>query len=273
MLFSILIANYNNARYLRNCIDSALNQDIDKSEYEIVICDDCSTDNSIDVINTYGDRLTLYLNSINRGVGYTKKYLIDNSCGRYFLFLDADDFLRENCLNIFKAQLLEDFSLYYAQSDFLNVDGELINWTRSKRITNNLLEDTFLYPIFHPVLFSRRHYNMTYGMSTSLRCAEDFDLWYKMEEVGKIEFIDERLYVVRENTNSLTYTKQNINKWVSNLLFQYSAGVAALERRNIDTKFFNVQVSEILSSKIERFNRRKSKNNFIQKIMLRVFKR
>ena len=74
MNFSVLIAHYNNFLYFKKCYES-LNQQTFK-DFEIIIVDDCSTDNSLNEIITLtkGDeRVKIYSNPQNMGVGFTKK--------------------------------------------------------------------------------------------------------------------------------------------------------------------------------------------------------
>ena len=71
-LFSVLIANYNNARYIEESIESVFNQTY--SNWEIIIVDDDSNDNSIKLLEKFKneDRIKIYKNEENKGCGYTK---------------------------------------------------------------------------------------------------------------------------------------------------------------------------------------------------------
>ena len=72
MLFSVLIANYNNAKYIKEAVESIERQAY--HNWEIVIVDDASTDNSLEVINQFAQnnlKVKLYKHDINEGVGKT----------------------------------------------------------------------------------------------------------------------------------------------------------------------------------------------------------
>ncbi len=93
MLVSVIITNYNYSKYLRFCIDSVINQTYKK--IELIIIDDCSSDDSIDIISSYANKynnISFRFNSQNKGVIYSRNLGIDIANGYYICFLDADDF-------------------------------------------------------------------------------------------------------------------------------------------------------------------------------------
>lgn len=99
---SIAIASYNYARYLRRAIEMIKKSDF--RDFEIVYCDDCSTDNSVEVINEIikeNDDLKIRLikNQTNIGILQTKTRLIYECTGKYIMICDADDYMAERCLD------------------------------------------------------------------------------------------------------------------------------------------------------------------------------
>ncbi len=270
MKFSILISNYNNYLYLLDCINSGLNQDIGKNEYEILICDDCSTDNSWEIICAFENikNIKRFKNNINSGVGYTKKKLVDNSTGDWFLFLDSDDLLKSNCLITFFEKINEmesnQFSLIYANSDYLDVSGNINYWERSKYFEGSLLKSKFQYPIFHPVIYNRVLYNETEGIDINLKSADDFDLWYKMEEVGKILFLPITLYTYRINLDGVSQVGDNNKKWFEIMLEHAVISASAAKRRNLDQRQELNQFAEVLYA-------RKTKEKVKTNLLVRIF--
>ena len=97
-MFSVLIANYNNGKYLQEAIDSVLAQTY--NNWEIIIVDDKSTDDSVEVYNKYKDdsRFRIYFNDKNEGCGYTKRRCAELAHGDICGFLDPDDTLTEDAL-------------------------------------------------------------------------------------------------------------------------------------------------------------------------------
>lgn len=93
---SIVIANYNYARFLRRSIDSALEQNYDDAE--VIVVDDASTDETADVISSYGARIKTCLREANGGHAAAFNTGFASSNGEIVLFLDADDYLYPNAV-------------------------------------------------------------------------------------------------------------------------------------------------------------------------------
>jgi len=81
---------YNAERYLRQAIDSVLNQTF--TDFELLFLDDASTDRSLEIIQSYSDpRIRLIRNENNRGVAYSRSKALPLARGEYVAVLDADD--------------------------------------------------------------------------------------------------------------------------------------------------------------------------------------
>lgn len=96
-LVSVIIPVYNGEQYIRKAIDSVLVQEI---PLEILIIDDCSTDNLERVIQDYQKRHSIkyFKNAVNLGVAETRNIGVKKACGKYIAFLDADDWWMPNKL-------------------------------------------------------------------------------------------------------------------------------------------------------------------------------
>ncbi|WP_342432776.1 glycosyltransferase family 2 protein [Neobacillus sp. FSL H8-0543] len=89
---SVIMPVYNSASYLRRSIESVINQSY--RNLELIIVDDCSTDNSLEIILQFADvdtRIKVYQNNNNIGPGETRNIGIKNSTGEFIQFIDADD--------------------------------------------------------------------------------------------------------------------------------------------------------------------------------------
>ena len=109
VLLSIIIPNYNKAKYLRRCLDSIISQDL--SGVEIIVLDDCSTDNSLDILREYKN-INLMVNRKNQGICETRNRGLEISSGKYVTFLDSDDYVTCDYIASIKCSLFNRSNLY-----------------------------------------------------------------------------------------------------------------------------------------------------------------
>ncbi len=232
MKFSILIANYNNGKYFKECYDSVMAQEY--KDWEAVILDDASTDNSVRIIKDIigsDSRFRFFENPRNSGVGITKSKLIELAEGEICGFVDPDDAIAptaiSSSINNFRKQ---DVVLTYSR--FMSCDENLQPLTpfKTRQVKNND-RYFFNYPIqiAHFVCFKRKIYLQTEKMNTTMKIAEDQDLYLKMYEKGKVKFINEINYLYRLHSGGIS---QNDNKPKS---YEYFAKVIfnAMKRREL----------------------------------------
>lgn len=97
MRFSIIIPIYNTENYLDRCIQSVLNQTM--SDYEVILIDDCSSDSSLKIAQSYESaHVRILKNEMNSGLSVTRNNGIRNASGDYILFLDSDDYINSSAL-------------------------------------------------------------------------------------------------------------------------------------------------------------------------------
>ena len=90
---SIIVPVFNSQRYLKECLDSIIKQTF--TDFEIIIIDDCSSDQSYELCSRFrdiDDRIRLFRNQENKGVSYVRNKAIRMAKGDFILFMDADDF-------------------------------------------------------------------------------------------------------------------------------------------------------------------------------------
>jgi len=83
MEISVIITNYNYGKYLSRAIRSAINQSFDKNEYEIIVIDDSSIDDSFNIANTFEDKIKLVQNNKNVGLATSCNIAIKMAMGTY----------------------------------------------------------------------------------------------------------------------------------------------------------------------------------------------
>lgn len=107
MLLSVLIPTYNNSATIRRSIESAINQDY-KTGYEIVVSDDASTDNTLEIVRGYkDDRIKIVTNKERVSIFDNHRILLEEAQGDYVIFLHADDELLPEALSIISRKLKE----------------------------------------------------------------------------------------------------------------------------------------------------------------------
>lgn len=95
---SIIVPIYNAEKYLNKCIDSLINQT--KKELEFILVNDGSTDKTEEIIKSYKDSRIKYFKNKNQGIGKTRNFGIEKATGKYIMFLDSDDYLKNNACEI-----------------------------------------------------------------------------------------------------------------------------------------------------------------------------
>lgn len=100
MFLSIIIPVYNAEKYIHECLQSCINQNIDCKDYEIICINDGSTDSSLKILQSYAinhENITV-IDKENSGVSATRNVGISVAKGDYVWFVDSDDFIEKNCL-------------------------------------------------------------------------------------------------------------------------------------------------------------------------------
>ncbi|WP_158552275.1 MULTISPECIES: glycosyltransferase [unclassified Amedibacterium] len=99
MLISVIVPIYNVENYLKKCIESVLIQD--KCNFELILIDDCSSDNSLDIAKRYENRSNVRIigKEKNSGLSDTRNIGLREARGNYILFLDSDDYIEDGSLN------------------------------------------------------------------------------------------------------------------------------------------------------------------------------
>lgn len=95
-MISVIVNVYNGEKYITKCIDSIINQTY--KDLEIIIVNDGSTDNTLDICKKYKDNRIKIITTKNMGLSLSRNIGIDNSKGEYIYFLDADDYIDPDTL-------------------------------------------------------------------------------------------------------------------------------------------------------------------------------
>lgn len=232
MKFSILIANYNNGRFFKDCYESIIAQEY--KNWEVIIIDDASTDDSIEIINSLIKkdlRFKLFINPQNKGCGYTKRRCVEYASGDYCAFLDPDDALFPNSIKdsvhyLQNSKHIATYSKLTLCDESLNIIDDYKN---IKQIYNERHFFNVPIQLSHFFSFKREIYLKTAGIDPTLSSAVDQDLYLKLLEYGNAKYIPVRMYKYRQHSSGISQSsfKGDAKLSFAKVIFN------ALKRRNI----------------------------------------
>lgn len=117
---------YNTAKYMPRCMETLLEQDIPQSEYEIILVDDCSPDNSLEMAREYAAQyknVRVCTHERNKGLAAARNTGIDAAKGQYLCFVDPDDYIEKNSLAALLKQM-DDENLDMLRFNYQKVDED-----------------------------------------------------------------------------------------------------------------------------------------------------
>lgn len=217
MLFSVIIPVYNVEPYLRECLDSVLNQGF--SDWEAVCVNDGSTDGSAAILEEYAtkDGRFKIITQVNRGLSTARNAGIREAKSDYVLFLDSDDWLEPNALEILSKHLNGEDLLcfsgqrYFEETNNLNPADVLVE-KRYQSGMDYYNECALMQRDFAFVCVVLRAYRRVFLLENCLRfkegiCHED-NLFTPLvcHAAKRVRVINANLYVYRVRANSITTT-------------------------------------------------------------------
>ncbi len=221
-LVSVCIPCYNHENFINDCLNSLMDQTY--QNMELLICDDCSTDNSWDVIKKYLPeleerfvRVVTLKNEVNLGVAGTLNRLIAISRGTYVKSIASDDFLYPEYTEIMVRQMEKDHKLGVLFCNGIYVK-EKSTYTKPLLLTpffqepvqidqdnieNMLFENCF---IFAPGVILRKDVYNECGLYNEEIEIEDWEYWLRIacSKKYKFNYIDEILVYYRKSENAMT---------------------------------------------------------------------
>jgi glycosyltransferase involved in cell wall biosynthesis len=208
---SVLMAVYNGEAYLRNAIDSILHQTY--SDFEFIIIDDGSTDNSFDILNTYREqdaRINLHRQA-NRGLAASLNTGLDLAHGEYIARMDADDISMPQRLTL--------------QTSFMDAHTDIGICGGAMKTIGNAPEQKIIYPfdadaalcellfkppVAHPTVMIRKavldDHQLRYN--PNITAAQDYELWSRVSRVTRITNVQDVLLGYRISDNQVTRTRR-----------------------------------------------------------------
>lgn len=125
VLLSIIVPVYNVEKYLPDCLNSLLDQGIDENSYEILCCDDGSTDSCFDILKKYEKKhkQIKVFHQQNKGVSAARNVCLDHASGKYIAFVDSDDFVARGAYGVL-CKKAEKMNADYVRFSMQRVDED-----------------------------------------------------------------------------------------------------------------------------------------------------
>ena len=203
MFLSIIIPVYNCEKYLKDCLDSCFEQDIDSSDYEVICINDGSTDNSISILREYEKIFSnlVVIDQPNSGQPEATKNGRLVAKGDYLWFVDSDDIIHKNCLHMLK-------NLSFNNYDIISFVGFVFNENLSRNEIK--IDDKYgrikkysghkPFHLFKAYLFK----SSDYDYYPEIKYGEDEMLFLVLNEIAETEFrLNQVLYFYRQRTDSM----------------------------------------------------------------------
>jgi len=237
---SVVMTTYNGSRYVRETIESILNQSF--KDFEFIIIDDCSSDNTVEIVNSYKDnRIKFFQNQKNLGISRTRNRGLELARGNYIFATDQDDVSLPCRLEV-QIRFMQE------HPDMVMIGSSAKEWRNGE--ISSVYKPESRPEILHWRLFSRcgivhssicirndilKRYSICYD--PAYHYAEDFVLFHKLAERGRIAILPDDLVIYREHETNAS-VKFNSEMEQNGQLFLQSQFLKALNL-DVDSKLIN----------------------------------
>lgn len=182
-LFSIVLVNYNTGKYIEKAILSVLEQDC--QDFEFIVCDAGSTDNSLDVLKKYQKHFSWWVSEPDKGQSDAFNKGFSHANGEYLTWINADDLMLPGTLTAVKTAIKDTPSCKWFVPGLIYMDGQ----EKIFRCYKSSPKPMYVYKyaslgICPSSFFHRDIYNAAGGFNLKNHYAMDIDLWQKFLNMG-----------------------------------------------------------------------------------------
>ncbi|MFH1776939.1 MAG: glycosyltransferase [Candidatus Omnitrophota bacterium] len=254
---SIILPTYNGARYIRQGIESCLNQTY--KNFELIVVDDCSSDQTSAIVNAYNDSRLYYLkNDKNKGIAYSLNIGFAKSTGGYLTWTSDDNYYQPVAIEQLTQMLDRNTGIDFVYSNYYYID-EHDNIIKLKEVmpSDKLVEVNCIGPCF---LFRRNVYTVIGKFNEEMFLAEDYDYWVRVSQHFKMQPFPIPLYYYRIHADNLTS--------------KYSPEEIAEQAERVKDKYFTTVNDYFFRAKFlkKTTNRKGAKRLLIKSLILNPFK-
>ncbi len=206
MKATIVITSFNYGRFLERCLRSCLDQNFPQNQYEVVLVDDASTDESREIIEKFAGvkKLHVILNEKNVGVAEASNRGILAARGQFFVRVDADDYINKDLLFFLTRYLADNHDAFCVSCDYVLVD-EFSNKLERKHAETDPISCGIMY---RSDLF--RQYGMYNG---EFRHREEEELRARLASYYKIHHLRLPLYRYRMHKSNKTKNTEEMKRY------------------------------------------------------------
>ncbi|WEK55845.1 MAG: glycosyltransferase [Candidatus Cohnella colombiensis] len=225
-LISVIVPVFNAAQFIHACIESVLKQSEDN--FELLIVNDGSTDNSEEIILSFSDTRIRYVKQHNQGVAKTRNRAIDMAKGNFIVFQDADDLSVPSRFEILKRHFItESIGLVHSDVLLIDMDNRPVGYYSNRNLEKTRAMRYFFKigtPICGGSVMVRREVFRDVRYDPSLKIGEDNDVLSKITQVWDSIHVPEPLYLYRRHSfNSARETRYDeVFAHVQKFLDEYS---------------------------------------------------
>jgi glycosyltransferase involved in cell wall biosynthesis len=271
---SVIVPNYNYAHFLRRRLQTILDQTY--TDYEIIYLDDCSTDNSAEVVAEFAHdpRIRCLANTTNSGSPFIQiNKGVRLAAGEYIWVAEADDFADRHFLETLVPLLAQNANVGVAYCQSIAIDEhenvlfsmekhtdylDCQRWkhdfiANGKRECRNYLLYSNTIPNFSAVLFRRSVFEQAGYAEESLRLCGDWLTWVKMLMISDVAFVAKPLNYYRWHTGSV---RKTLN-YISNVHERYYLYSYLHAKNNISDREFDIVYSKLMKEWTDRISRSK----------------
>ncbi len=231
---SIITVVWNNKETIKDAINSVLGQTYENIEY--IIIDGASTDGTVDVVKSYGNKITKFISEEDKGLYDAMNKGINLTTGDVIGILNSDDFYINNfvCENVMKEFKEKQVDSVYA--DLVYVRSENLEKTVRYYDSSNFNPSKFAYGWMpaHPTFFVKKEIYEKYGLfRTDLKIAADFDILSRFLYTNKISYSYIKDVLVKMRMGGVSTSFSSI--WINNF-----ETLMVCKDNNIKTNIFKI---------------------------------
>ena len=238
--YSLVMTVYNRELYLRTAIESVLRQT--KSDFELLVWDDGSTDRSVEIACECAqrDKRVRVVAAEHQGQTRSLKAAIAQTTGDYIGWVDSDDALAPTALEETTAVLDASPEVGLVYTDYMVIDeqGKVRGYGQRCRLPYSKERLLIDFMIFHFRLMRRSVYDQVGGIDETFERAQDYDLCLRLSEVTQVQQVKKPLYYYRHYPENVSHQQR-----MQQIMCSAEAVKRAIERRGLSDRFeLDVQI-------------------------------